>query len=81
MLNLKKIFISIILFFIFLSAHSHSEVVKKIEIKGNERISAETITIFGDMSVGKNYEISDINSLIKKLYDTTFFSNISILLV
>jgi len=30
MLNLKKIFISIILFFIFLSAHSHSEVVKKI---------------------------------------------------
>jgi len=77
MLNLKKIFISIILFFIFLSAHSHSEVVKKIEIKGNERISAETITIFGDISVGKNYEISDINSLIKKLYDTTFFSNIS----
>ena len=78
MLNLKKIFISIILFFIFLSAHSHSEVVKKIEIKGNERISAETIAIFGDISVGKNYEISDINSLIKKLYDTTFFSNISV---
>ena len=78
MLNLKKIFISIILFFIFLSAHSHAEVVKKIEIKGNERISAETITIFGDISVGKNYEISDINSLIKKLYDTTFFSNISV---
>ena len=78
MINLKKIFTSIILFFIFLSAHSHSEVVKKIEIKGNERISAETITIFGDISVGKNYEISDINSLIKKLYDTTFFSNISV---
>ena len=49
MINLKKIFTSIILFFIFLSAHSHSEVVKKIEIKGNERISAETITIFGDI--------------------------------
>ena len=78
MINLKKLFISIILFFIFLSAHSHSEVVKKIEIKGNERISAETIAIFGDISVGKNYEISDINSLIKKLYDTTFFSNISV---
>ena len=78
MINLKKIFISIILFFIFLSAHSHAEVVKKIEIKGNERISAETIAIFGDISVGKNYEISDINSLIKKLYDTTFFSNISV---
>ena len=78
MINLKKLFISIILFFIFLSAHSHAEVVKKIEIKGNERISAETIAVFGDISVGKNYEISDINSLIKKLYDTTFFSNISV---
>ena len=78
MINLKKLFISIILFFIFLSAHSHAEVVKKIEIKGNERISAETIAILGDISVGKNYEISDINSLIKKLYDTTFFSNISV---
>ena len=78
MINLKKLFISIILFFIFLSAHSHAEVVKKIEIKGNVRISAETIAIFGDISVGKNYEISDINSLIKKLYDTTFFSNISV---
>ena len=78
MINLKKIFISIILFFIFLSAHSHAEVVKKIEIKGNERISAETIAVFGDISLGKNYEISDINSLIKKLYDTTFFSNISV---
>jgi len=80
MSNSKKILISIILFFVFLGSHSHSEVVKKIEVKGNERISTETITIFGDISLGKNYEISDINSLIKKLYDTTFFSDISVVL-
>ena len=80
MSNSKKILISIILFFVFLGSHSHSEVVKKIEVKGNERISTETITIFGDISLGKDYEISDINSLIKKLYDTTFFSDISVVL-
>ena len=78
MLTIKKIFVSIIIFFSFLHSYSYSEVVKKIEVMGNERISLETIKVFGDISVGKNYEISDVNSLIKKLYDTTFFSNISV---
>ena len=65
---------SFLLFTNFLSA----EIVKKIEIKGNERISKETILVFGDISIGKDYQTNDINSLIKKLYDTTFFSNISV---
>ena len=30
--------------------------------------------------MGKNYEISDVNLIIKKLYETTFFSDISITL-
>ena len=78
MSNFKKIFVSIVLFITFLNVNSYSEVVEKIEIKGNERISNETIIIFGDVAIGKNYEKSDVNSLIKKLYETTFFSNISV---
>ena len=78
MSNFKKILISAILFFTFLNAQSYSEVVNKVEIKGNERISSETVVIFGDVSVGKDYKTSDINILIKKLYDTTFFSDISV---
>jgi len=74
----KKIFILTILFFTIINSNSYSEVVNKIEVKGNERISSETIVVFGDISVGKNYEPSDVNILIKKLYDTTFFSNISV---
>ena len=61
--NFKKIFIIAVLFFTFIGANSYSEVVKKIEIKGNERISSETILIFGDVTIGKNYEISDVNLL------------------
>ena len=34
--------------------------------------------IFGDIVIGENYEQSDIGSLIKKLYETSFFSNISV---
>ena len=52
--------------------------VKKVEVNGNQRISTETIIIFGDITVDKDYSPNDINILIKKLYDTTFFSNISV---
>ena len=76
--NFKKIFFIFILFFLAFSAKSYSEIVTKVEAKGNERISLETIVIFGDITIGKNYESSDINLLIKKLYETTFFSNISV---
>ena len=34
--------------------------------------------VFGDVSIGKNYERSDVNLLIKKLYESNFFSNISV---
>ena len=55
MWNFKKILIFIALLFTFFSSNSYSEVVKKIEVKGNERISAETIMVFGDIVLGKNY--------------------------
>ena len=76
--NFKKIFFVFILLFLVFSVKSYSEIVTKVEVKGNERISSETIVIFGDITIGKNYESSDINLLIKKLYETTFFSNISV---
>ena len=51
--------------------------INKVEIQGNERITKETIIIYGDIVIGSDYETSDLNLLIKKLYETTFFSNIS----
>ncbi len=78
MLNFKKIFFSVFLFINLFVVNSHSEVVKTIEIKGNERISSETIIVFGDILIGKDYKSSDVNQLIKKLFDTSFFSDISI---
>ena len=80
MSNFRKFFIFVSLFFVCFNSYSNAEIIKTIEIKGNERISNETILVFGDISVGKDYQTNDINSLIKKLYDTTFFSNISITL-
>ena len=67
MANIKKIFFSILFFFLIFINISYSDIVEKVEVTGNERISNETIIIFGDVVVGKNYESSDINLLIKKL--------------
>ena len=51
MATFVKIFISIFLFYTFSILNSYSEVVKKLEIQGNERISKETIVVFGAASV------------------------------
>ena len=80
MWDFRKIFSFAFLFFILFNTNSNSEVVKKMEIKGNERISEETIAVFGDISVGKDYAIEDVNNIIKKLYSTSFFSDISIII-
>ena len=73
----KKINIFIFVFLVLFNLKSYAEVVDKVVVKGNERISTETIVIFGDILIGKNYEKSDVSLIIKKLYETTFFSNIS----
>ena len=76
MVNFNKLLASIFLFIIFFTNNSFAEVVNKIEVNGNNRISKETIMVFGDIAIGKNYESSDVNLLIKKLYESDFFSNI-----
>ncbi len=77
----RKIFILFILFTSLASFNANAEIVNKVDVQGNERISSETIIIFGDVIVGKNYERNDVSSLIKKLYETGYFSNISVELI
>ena len=77
MVIFRKISIFVILFSIFFNVSSYSEVVKTVDVQGNDRITSETIMVFGDIVIGENYEESDIGLLIKKLYETTFFSNFS----
>ena len=60
MTDLKKIFYAIFLFFAFSNTASYSEVVNKIKVTGNERISKETIVVFGDITIGQNYDSEDI---------------------
>ena len=76
MLNLIKIFFVNITIFLVLQSISVAEVVNKLNFVGNKRIANETMVVFGDIVLGKNYEVSDVSLLIKKLYETNFFSSI-----
>ena len=52
--------------------------IKKININGLQRISYDTVLSYGDVSLDVNYTETLSNSIIKKLYDTQLFSDISV---
>mgnify|MGYP001160120553 CR=1 FL=1 len=72
----KKILI-IIFSFLFFSSISHAEVVKKITINGNERVSKETILVFASVQIGDEITPNILNRIVNDLYETNFFDNIS----
>ena len=54
-----------------------SEIVNQIKVKGNERISSETIIMFADVEINQNIDDVKLNEILNNLYDTNFFENIS----
>ena len=72
-----KFFIKLILL-LFLFNSASAEMVKNIVIKGNKRISDETIILFGEIKKNENYKDIDLNNVLKKLYKTDFFETVQI---
>ena len=75
--NKNYLFIYFIFFFSFFNLVK-AEIINKIEVTGNERISDETVILFSGIKIDQNINQSDLNNIIKKLYETSFFENISI---
>lgn len=74
---MPKIFY-VILFFFILITKANTEVVKEVKVINNDRITKETILVFSDIEVGKDYDANDLNKILKDLYKTDFFSDISL---
>ena len=55
-----------------------AEVLENINLEGNKRISDETIKIYGELELNKNFTEGDINKVLKNLNSTNFFENIEI---
>ena len=55
-----------------------AEIIKKIDISGNERVSDETVKVYGGVSLNQDIDNLKINEIIKKLYSTNFFEEINV---
>ena len=55
-----------------------AEVVQKLEVNGNSRISLETIKVYGEIKIGENYSSVEINKILKNLYETNFFEDVNV---
>ena len=76
---MDKIYTYILTVFLFLLTTSlNAEVVNKIEINGNKRVSDETVKVYGSISLGKDLSKSDIDKILQNLYSTEFFKNVSV---
>ena len=53
-------------------------IINKFDISGNKRISDETIIIFSELKVNEEVSKSKLDQVIKNLYKTNFFKNISL---
>ena len=71
----KKIFLIYSLILLFSPSIGLTDVVKKFNVSGNDRISDETIILFSGYKLNDDIDKNDLNKIIKNLYETSFFKN------
>ena len=72
----------ILLFFLtiqFIVPTLKAEIINKIDIRGNSRISDETIKVYGNIpEIGENLTKQKLDKILKDLYSTNFFKEINL---
>ena len=69
--------ILILFFFIFFkSSLLLAEIITDIKVKGNSRVSSETIINFSGIVIGQDVSQKQLNDSLKELYKTNFFKNV-----
>ena len=74
---LKRFYIFFISFNLMIGI-SYSEIIKSFKITGNERISNDTIIMFSNVSLGSDINSNDLNIILKNVYESNFFENVSV---
>jgi outer membrane protein insertion porin family len=74
-MKLIKLLFVMLLFF---STNAFSNVLNNIIITGNDRISKETIKLFIQVDINEEINDNKLNKILKDLYETNFFKNVSV---
>ena len=67
-----------LLFYFLITNISYSEVIKSIEINGNDRIADETVIMFSSLKIGDEVNQDILNNSLKELYYTDYFKNVEL---
>ena len=78
MTNFKKKIIFFLIIFFSTSSILFAEVLKDIQIKGNKRVSDESIKMFSNTKIGDNINSNKLNEILKNIYDTNFFGDVRV---
>ena len=73
-----KIILNVLFLLCFLINLSKADTVQSIDIKGNIRVNTSTIIMFSGVTVGEELSTNELNNVLKKLYDTSFFKNVEL---
>ncbi len=66
-----------LILFSFLLSTAYADQINEIVIDGNKRISDETIKVYGEIEINRDLSESDLNKIVKNLYSTNFFNDVS----
>ncbi len=75
--HFKFKYLYIILIF-FISLEARSEILKDINIEGNQRIPDETIIMFGNVNIQDNLNLNEIDKILKNIYNSNFFEDVQV---
>ena len=74
---MKKILFVIFIYLIGFNK-AYSVIINDLKTLNNKRITKETIVTYGNIKFGNDYTNEDLNKILKNLYDTDFFENITL---
>ncbi len=73
-----KLISFIVIFLVNFNNIVFSDVIKEIEVKGNERLAKETIILFSELNINEEIKTSDLNRALKNLFETDYFKDVKI---
>ena len=76
-----NIIFKFLFFILFLFSAAYANENYNYDIQGNKRISDQTIISIIDFKKNEKYDVEDLNNFQKKLYNTNYFSKVSLKIV
>ena len=65
-------------FLLLISFNLDAAIIKEIRIDGNNRVSKETIKVYGEIKINENVDEQRLNKILNNLYSTNFFEDVKI---